>query len=136
MANIREEKGLTYGIHSSITPFKTYSVFKISSECNNTLTETVKLEIEKEIQVLQNELISEEELRTAKNYLLGSLMRNFDGAFNISERYKSFLELESESDFYDRYISAVNTITAEDLKECANNYFTINSFKYCVACEI
>ncbi len=136
MKNIREEKGLTYGIHSSITPFKTYSVFKISSECNNSLTETVKLEIEKEIQVLQNELISEEELRTAKNYLLGSLMRNFDGAFNISERYKSFLELESESDFYDRYISAVNTITAEDLKECANNYFTINSFKYCVAGEI
>jgi len=136
MKNIREEKGLTYGIHSSITPFKHYSVFKISSECNNSLTETVKNEIEKEIQILQNELIGEEELTTAKNYLLGSLMRNFDGAFNISERYKSFLELESPLDFYDRYIAAVNTISSEDLKACANNYFQFNSFKYCVAGEM
>ncbi len=136
MKNIREEKGLTYGIHSSITPFKQYSIFKISSECNNSLTETVKIEIEKEIQILQNELISEDELRTAKNYLLGSLMRNFDGAFNISERYKSFLELESSEDFYDHYINAVNTITAKDLKECANNYFSTNTFKYCVAGEV
>ena len=48
MKNIREEKGLTYGIHSSITPFKQFSLLKISSECNNSLTETVKIEIEKE----------------------------------------------------------------------------------------
>jgi predicted Zn-dependent peptidase len=96
----------------------------------------VKNEIEKEIQILQNELIGEEELTTAKNYLLGSLMRNFDGAFNISERYKSFLELESPLDFYDRYIAAVNTISSEDLKACANNYFQFNSFKYCVAGEM
>lgn len=136
MKNIREEKGLTYGIHSSITPFKQFSLFKISSECNNTLTETVKIEIEKEIKNLQNELVSEDELNTAKNYLLGSLLRNFDGAFNISERYKSFLELESSSDFYDRYIAAVNTVTSEDLKLCANNYFQFNSFKYCVAGEV
>jgi len=136
MKNIREEKGLTYGIHSSITPFKQFSLLKISSECNNSLTETVKIEIEKEIENLQNELVSEDELNTAKNYLLGSLLRNFDGAFNISERYKSFLELESTSDFYDRYIAAVNTVTSEDLRLCANNYFQFNSFKYCVAGEV
>ena len=99
-------------------------------------TETVKIEIEKEIENLQNELVSEDELNTAKNYLLGSLLRNFDGAFNISERYKSFLELESTSDFYDRYIAAVNTVTSEDLRLCANNYFQFNSFKYCVAGEV
>lgn len=136
MKNIREEKGLTYGIHSSITPFKTYSIFKISSECNNNLTDTVKKEIDKEIIKLQEEIIPSEELETAKNYLLGSLLRNFDGAFNISERYKSFLELESPSDFYDKYILAINMITAEDLKACANNYFDIKTFKYCVAGEL
>jgi len=84
MKNIREEKGLTYGIHSSITPFKNFSLFKISSECNNILTEQVKEEINKEILKLQTELIDNEELITAKNYLLGALSRNFDGAFNIS----------------------------------------------------
>lgn len=136
MKNIREEKGLTYGIHSSITPFKNFSYFKIGSECNSSLTETVKTEIEKEIVQLQTELVSEEELNVAKNYLLGSMLRNFDGSFNVSERYKGFLELNSPADFYDRYFEAINKIVPEDIRACANNYFDLNTLKYSVAGEI
>lgn len=136
MKNIREEKGLTYGIHSSITPFKTFSIFKISSECNKTLTAEVKKEIEKEILQLQTDLISEDELTVARNYMLGSLLRNFDGAFNISERLKAALELETESDYYASYFKAINAITAEEIRRCANNYFNIKTLNYSVAGEI
>lgn len=136
MKNIREEKGLTYGIHSSISPFKNFSLFKISSECNNTLTQTVKEEIEKEIIQLQNELVPEEELTIARNYMLGSLLRNFDGAFNISERLKAYLELETEEGYYERYFEAINKISAEELKATANNYLDIKTLSYCVAGEV
>lgn len=136
MKNIREDKGLTYGIHSSIMPFKNYSVFKISSECNSTLTNQVKEEIEKEIKRLQTELVDIEELSTAKNYLIGSMIRNFDGAFNISERFKSFLELETAPRFYEEYFDAINKIGPELIKDCANNYFDIKTLKYSVSGEI
>jgi zinc protease len=136
MKNIREEKGLTYGIHSSMTPFKNFTVFKISSECNSLLTNQVREEIIKEIRQLQVQPVEAEELIIAKNYLLGALSRNFDGAFNISERLKSFLDLESEKDFYQNYFKAINQLTASELQECANNYFDINTLKYCVSGEV
>ena len=136
MKNIREEKGLTYGIHSSITPFKSYSVLKISSECNNKLTDQVKDEIFNEIKKLQSELIEDEELTTAKNYLLGAVSRNFDGAFNISERFKSFLEIDRDYDYYNKFFNAISNISKEELKECANNYLDINTLYYCVAGEM
>jgi predicted Zn-dependent peptidase len=136
MKNIREEKGLTYGIHSSITPFKTYSIFKISSECNNKLTETVKSEIISELTKLREELVDIEELTVAKNYLLGAISRNFDGAFNISDRFKTFLEIDNDYSYYISYFKAIHDINAQDIRECANNYFDPNSFKYCVAGEM
>jgi zinc protease len=136
MKNIREDKGLTYGIHSSITPFRTFSLFKISSECNNQLTQEVKSEIEKEIIRLQTELVDEQELQTAKNYLIGALLRSFDGAFNISERLKTNIDLGGEKDFYERYFEAINQISAEDIMNCANNFFDFKTFKYSIAGEV
>ncbi|MDP2175450.1 MAG: insulinase family protein [Bacteroidota bacterium] len=136
MKNIREDKGLTYGIHSSITPFRTFSLFKISSECNNQLTQEVKSEIEKEIIRLQTELVEENELQTAKNYLIGALLRSFDGAFNISERLKTNIDLGGEKDFYERYFEAINQISAEDIMNCANNFFDFKTFKYSIAGEV
>ncbi len=133
MKNIREEKGLTYGIHSSIVPFKCFSLFKISSECNSTLTDQVKKEILKEIELLQTELVNEDEIITAKNYLIGALSRNFDGAFNISERLKSSIDLNLPANFYQDYFTAINQITPTDIRDCAYNYFELSSFKYCVS---
>ena len=136
MKNIREEKGLTYGIHSSITPFKDYSLFKISSECNSKLSLQVKQEIFNELHRLQNHLVEIEEFTVAKNYLLGALARSFDGAFNISERLKAHLDLQSDNEYYTRYFDAINSISPEEILSCANNYFSIDTLKYCVAGEV
>ncbi len=136
MKNIREEKGLTYGIHSSLTPFKGFSLFKISSECNSLLTSQVKEEIIREIRQLQVQPVEKEELTVARNYLLGALSRNFDGAFNISERLKSFIDLDTDKDYYNHYFKAINSITPQQIQECANNYLDINTLKYCVSGEV
>lgn len=136
MKNIREEKGLTYGIHSGITPFKSYSVFKISSECNKDLSKEVQTEIEKEIRKLQDDLLDSEELMIAKNYMAGALLRNFDGAFNISERFKAFVELDTRAGYYNEYFDAIRNISATDIRECANNYFQLNTLKYCISGEM
>ena len=135
MKNIREEKGLTYGIHSSVTPFKNFSLFKISSECNSDLSETVRQEIYNEIKVLQTEPVGEEELTTAKNYLSGHLMRNFDGAFNISDRFKGVMELDTKEPdlYYKNYFETINKITSEEIRETANNYLNVNTLKYCIS---
>jgi predicted Zn-dependent peptidase len=135
MKNIREDKGLTYGIHSAITPFKTYSIFKISSECNNSLTDVVKTEILNEIKILQTELIGEDELNIAKNYFKGALLRNFDGAFNIADRFKASIESGASKTYYEDLFKQIDAIPAELIRTIANNYFEIESLNYCVAGE-
>ncbi len=132
MKNIREEKGLTYGINSSIIPYKDFSVFKISSECNNQNTALVKQEIEKEIEKLKTKLVGEEELVTVKNYLSGVMQRNFDGVFNISDRFKSYLDMDTEKEYFQEYLKAIQKITSQEILETAHNYFKENTLKYCI----
>ncbi|MEX0596011.1 MAG: hypothetical protein WD512_05870, partial [Candidatus Paceibacterota bacterium] len=104
--------------------------------CNNLLTQEVKSEIEKEIIRLQTELVDENELQTAKNYLIGALLRSFDGAFNISERLKTNIDLDGDKVFYERYFDAINQINAQDILSCANNFFDFKTFKYSIAGEV
>jgi zinc protease len=135
MKNIREEKGLTYGIHSNITPFKDYSLFKISSECNSALTDKVLEEIRHEIVKLQTEIVGSEEFDIARNYMIGLMIRNFDGAYSISERLKTFLDLDSKENYYESFFQSLLTTSREDIIEIANNYFDINTLKHCVSGE-
>ncbi len=133
MKNIREDKGLTYGIHSSISPYKKFSVLKISSECNNKNSALVKTEILREIKKLREELVGQEELITVKNYLTGVLQRNFDGVFNISDRFKTFVEMNMDAHYYNNYLKAIQNITSQEILDTAYNYFKENTFKYCLA---
>ncbi len=133
MKNIREDKGLTYGIQSSITPYNNFSLFKISCEYNAQFNDALKAEIGNEIARLKNELIGDEELTVAKNYFLGVLLRSFDGAFQISEKFKGAMDSNLDKVYYDNYFKAINTISADDLLKTANNYFKENTLSYCLA---
>lgn len=133
MKNIREDKGLTYGIQSSIIPYNDFSLFKISCEYNSKFTSSLLSEIEHEIQRLKSEPIGDEELITAKNYLCGVLLRSFDGAFQISEKFKSFSSSNLPDTYYTDYFKAIQTIGSQDLMETANNYLKENSLSYCIA---
>ena len=79
MNNIREDKGYTYGIGSAHSAFANESVFFITTEVKSEVAEDTIIEIKKELLLLQNELISDDELTTVTNYLQGSFQRQFDG---------------------------------------------------------
>ena len=71
MSNIREEKGYTYGIHSSFASYPHGGFIEISSEVGKDVREATMKEIAYEINVLRTELIDDEELQVVKNYLCG-----------------------------------------------------------------
>lgn len=128
MANIREDKGYTYGIGSANVPYKNCGVFFIASEvgvdvCKNTLEE-----IQKEIQVLQTVLIPEEELSLVKNYLMGSILGSLENAFSHADKFKSIYFSDLGYDYYDNYIKTIKEISAEKLKDLANIYLKYEDF--------
>ena len=128
MANIREDKGYTYGIGSAIVSLKDAGYFFIATEvgtevCNNTL-----IEIEKEIDLLKSELVSEEELNLVRNYMLGSMLGSLENAFSHADKFKNAYFSGLDYTYYDNYIETVKTITPEDLKQLANQYLNTADF--------
>jgi predicted Zn-dependent peptidase len=122
MKNIREEKGLTYGIYSAIEAYPYDACWYIDTEMNNDLCDTGIKEIFKELSRLRNELIGEKELKTAKNYLLGSFLRSIDGPFSLADRFKILKDFNLEYQYFYEFIEIIKKTTAERLKELANLY--------------
>lgn len=88
MKNIREEKGLTYGIHSRINNSKLASYLVVSSDCNAQKASLVVEEINKEFLDLAENLVSDEELAVVKNYMLGQYLSSLNNPFGHMEKFK------------------------------------------------
>ncbi len=123
MKNLREEKGLTYGIYSVVESYINDGCFYIETEINNDLRDSGVKEIYLEIDRLKNELIGEEELSLAKNYLLGSFLRSIDGPFSLADKQKILIDYGLEYSYYYDYLNTIKTINANELLELANKYF-------------
>jgi len=120
--NIREEKGFTYGISSSIVPMLRAGYWVIGTDVNNTNVEETCSEIRKEMSRLQKEKVGQEELDLVKNYLMGSFTGELTQAFDIAEKIK-VIQLESlPLDFYDQFQVQIQACTPEDLLDLANKY--------------
>lgn len=122
MKNIREEKGLTYGIYSALEAFQQDAVWYIDTEMNNELVELGVKEILKEIQTLRETLVGEQELQVAKNYMLGSFLRNTEGPFNLADRFKILKDYNLTYDYFYEFLEIIKNMQASQIKELANKY--------------
>ncbi|MDP3645038.1 MAG: pitrilysin family protein [Bacteroidota bacterium] len=122
MANIREEKGYTYGIGSFVLSLKYASYLIISTEVGNGYVEPTQKEIGFEMKRLQTEPVSENELETVKSYLLGEFLRDFDGPFALAGSFKAINDFDLDYSFYDRYLHTLRNITSEELMKLAQQY--------------
>lgn len=128
MANIREDKGYTYGIHSYVQNHIQQSAWVISTDAGRDVCEATIEEIYKEMKRLREETIDEEELLLVRNYLIGTILGDLDGPFQIMGRWKNLvLNNLSGSYFYDS-VKTIKTIPAEELKELANKYLNPGDF--------
>ena len=122
MANIREEKGYTYGIGSFVLTLKQASYMVISAEVGNENVEPTLTEISIEMTKLQTEPVSENELETVKSYLLGEFLRDFDGPFALAGSFKAINDFGLDYSFYDNYLHVLRNITSGELMQLAQQY--------------
>ena len=127
MKNIREEKGLTYGISSNLALFGQAGYFVIGTDVKREFTQQTIDEIHKEIKILQTELITGEELEVVKNYMVGSFAGSLNTPFDITDRYKVIFSENLPLDFYKNYIPKIQRISDVMLLEAANEYLDVNS---------
>ena len=128
MSNIREDKGYTYGIHSYVQNHIQESAWMISTEAGKEVSEATVTEVYKEMDLLRNILIDEEELLLVRNYMIGSILGDLDGPFQIIGRWKNIILNNLDEQYFYDSIKAIKTISAEDIKALAEKYLKPEDF--------
>jgi len=91
MSNIREDKGYTYGIHSYLQNHVHHCAWLISTEAGRDVCSATIKEVYKEMKKLREKPVSEQELHLVRNYMIGSLLGDLDGPFQIIARWKNYI---------------------------------------------
>ncbi|HET7115188.1 MAG TPA: pitrilysin family protein [Hanamia sp.] len=128
MANIREEKGYTYGIHSFLQNHIQDSSWVISTEAGKDVCNATIAEVYKEMSLLREVPVDEEELLLVKNYMMGLNLGHIDGPFNVISRWKSLILNGLDENYFNESIESIKTITAKELQELANKYLQPEDF--------
>ncbi|PTT00349.1 insulinase family protein [Pedobacter sp. HMWF019] len=128
MANIREDKGYTYGIGSAVVSMKDAGYFFIATEVGAEVCSSAMEEIEKEISLLKTELVPDLELDLVRNYMLGSMLGSLENAFSHADKFKNIHFSGLGYDYYDNYIQTVKTIDAVQIQLLANKYLNTEEF--------
>ncbi len=122
MTNIREDKGYTYNIFSSLDSLLFGGYFYIGTEVGNSFTQKTLDEIFGEIRRLRTEPFPEEELNMAKNYLLGHLLSIVDGPFNVADVIKAYVIEDLPLSTFEKLTETIRNFQASQFMELADKY--------------
>jgi predicted Zn-dependent peptidase len=128
MKNIREEKGLTYGIYSSFSALKHDSFLSVGADVDKENRELTTEEIKKELRNLRTQRVGSAELETAKNHFIGSLQAEITTPFAHADKIKNLILYSLPDNFYQSLLTKIDSVDENMLLETAEKYFDEESF--------
>ncbi len=128
MSNIREDKGYTYGIYSFIQNHILQTGWIVSTEAGRDVCSATITEVYKEMERLRNEPVSDDELHLVRNYMIGSILGDLDGPFQIIARWKNYILNNLTEAYFYNSIETIKTISAPELLQLAEKYFKPEDF--------
>jgi zinc protease len=123
MKNIREAKGYTYGIYASWACRKRAGFLIISADVANAYVAPTLEETRREIQKMQNELLSEEELMVAKNYTLGRYIDSQETPFQVADIIKNIILNQLPLEDMQNGFEQIQAMQAQEVMELSQRYF-------------
>ena len=124
MSNLREDKGLTYGVYSTMNSYRSGGSLLIAMETGVDNSELARNEIYFEIKRLREQKIDAKELKLVRNYLYGELLRSTDGIFSTSDFFKGLILYDLNSSYLSDVMRTINEIKPIELQELAQKYFS------------
>lgn len=128
MGNIREEKGYTYGIYSYLQNHMQESAWVISTEAGKDVCEATIEEVYKEMKLLREEAVDAEELSLVRNYMIGGILGDLDGPFQVIGKWKNIILNNLDESFFYESVDAIKNTSAEELKALAEKYLVPEKF--------
>jgi zinc protease len=122
MTEIRDNRGLVYSVYSYFNPLKDPGPFKIGLQTKN---ESAREAIEESLRKIKNMAkngVTEDELRSAKDYLIGSFPLRFTTNAKIAS-YLTYMEIYNLGlDYLDRFPKIIEVLTVDDINRAARKY--------------
>jgi zinc protease len=128
MSNIREDKGYTYGIHSYIQNHIQQTAWLVSTEAGKDVCDATLEEIYKEMKLLRDEPIDAEELSLVRNYMMGGILGDLDGPFQIMAKWKNIILNGLDERYFYESVEAIKNTSAEELQALAQKYLQPENF--------
>jgi len=133
MRNIREDKGLTYGIYASVAPRELGTTLVIGTDVKGESADFAVREIEMELRRLQEEVIPADELETVKSYLLGKFANELSTVFEQCDKYKNLIFLGLPTNYYTQFVQQTEHTDAETLRSLAQQYLMPEAMQTVIA---
>lgn len=113
---VREKKGLTYGVNSVFVPMPGEGPFLISLATRNDQSKTALKITEETVQKFINHGPTAQELAAAKQYLTGSFPLSLASNSSIASLLVRMAFYHLPDDYLDRYVDNINAVTSEEVK--------------------
>lgn len=121
-ANIRENKGYTYGIFSFTESLQHGGYWCISTEAGKEVKDKVLHEIFFEIERLRQKPVSKNELKLVQNYLLGSILNQVNGLWGTLQAWEQLLSYQQNQQHFYQKIETIKAITPQQIQDLAQQY--------------
>ncbi len=128
MSSIREEKGYTYGISSSLVAMPYAGYFSIATETATEFVPDLIQEVYKEMDRLCIEPVGQSEMQMVKNFALGEMMRAFDGFFSHADALLFLIANNLDNSYYVKQLESIQNISPQQIQLMAQKYFVKEDF--------
>jgi zinc protease len=122
-ANLREDKGWTYGARSSFSAGVVAGGWVAETAVDVGVTADAVHEMLNEMRRLAADPVDEGELRRAKDALMLSLPRMFETPAGVASRLATIEAYGLPHDYWSRFPEAVEAVTTADVAEIARGHF-------------
>lgn len=133
MKNIREDKGLTYGITASLSAVGAGAAAEISAECKSEATGQVIDEIRRELEEMVTNPPRGEELERLKLFATGTLMDTLDSPLSISAYHQLQILNAMPQEYFENQQRAIAALTPDTLSAMAAKYLSPSALRIVTA---
>jgi zinc protease len=104
------------------------SAWMVSTEAGRDVCRPTIEEVYKEMEELRQEPVDAEELDLVRNFMIGTILGDLDGPFQIIARWKNYILNNLSAEYFYNSINTIKSVSAEELQELAKKYLQPEEF--------
>lgn len=119
MTELREKRGFTYGISSTVSLYPFDTLLLISSETSAEHIEDLISGVYQQIERLQQERVGEQELSLVRNYFISDICRTYEEPFSVADYCINMKLFGLPYDTQAKAVRLATDCSADDIREFA-----------------